>query len=322
VKRFRNLRLYRLHGTVDMDTQSLAEALQQHVARPPGNQEAVRKGWCSPSGKPDSLLLHEVQGQRLLTMQRDVRLLPEAVLKDEVEKRVANLEQERGGWVGRIEKMNIKEQVYEELLPKAFIRTHKIDVWWDTTRGLIAVFAESRARAEEALDLLRETLGSLKVTPLATQTPPMRAMTHWMSNPDSRPENLLLGDKAVLKSYGDDDVVRGQHVDLDSDDMQQLIATGRQVSQLALEIDTVMSFVLHDDLSIRGIQFSYDLLHEALETEDDGDAIVRLDADFAIMAKAVGESIESLLEWLGGEAKATHRLLKPVTQATNFIPLA
>src|SRR5690554_2090743 len=103
-----------------MDTPSLAEALQQHVARPPGNHEAVRKGWCSPSGKPGSLLLHEVQGQRLLTMQRGVRLLPEAVLKDEVEKRVANLEQERGAWVGRIEKMTIKEQVYEELLPKAF----------------------------------------------------------------------------------------------------------------------------------------------------------------------------------------------------------
>lgn len=161
----------------------------------------------------------------------------------------------------------------------------------------------SRKRAEEALDLLRETLGSLKVTPLATRALPMRAMTQWLADEQTRPADLLLGDQVELKAKGDDGVLRARQVDLDSDEIQQLLSAGRQASRMALEREGQLSFVLHDDLALKSLRFNDALIDEAGEIEDDGDAIVRLEADFMLMTQALAELIERLIEWLDGEAE-------------------
>ncbi|EWH03208.1 recombination-associated protein RdgC, partial [Halomonas sp. BC04] len=142
----------------------------------------------------------------------------------------------------------------------------------------------------------------LKVTPLATQTLPMRAMTQWLAEEDSRPATLQLGDQVELKAKGDDGVLRARQVDLDSDEIQQLLAAGRQASRLALEIEGRLSFVLHDDLALKSLRFSDALIDEANETEDDGDAVVRLEADFMLMTQTLAEEIEQLIGWLDGEA--------------------
>lgn len=302
---FKNLIIYRLHSQPQLDAGTLEEALAEQAARPIGSLEARRIGWTAPAVRAGTALLHELQGQRLISAERQERILPASVVREEVAERAVEIEQRECRKLRRQERQELKEQVYEEMLPQSHIKRQRIDVWWDTTRSLIAVNTGSRKRAEEALDLLRETLGSLKVTPLATQTLPMRAMTQWLTDDASRPSGLLLGDKVELKAKGDDGVVRGRQVDLDSDDMQQLLATGRQASQLALQIESVMSFVLHDDLAIKGIRFADALLDEASETEDDGDAVIRLEADFLLMTRALGASIDQLIEWMGGEANGT-----------------
>lgn len=299
---FKHLHLYRLHDSATIPATDLEAALAEQVARSPGSQEARRVGWCPPAGRAGTALLHEMQGQRLMTLLRYERLLPASVVREELDERSADIEAQEGRKLRRQEKQELKEQIYEELLPRAFIRTQKVDLWWDTRRNLIAVNTSSRKRAEEALDLLRETLGSLKVTPLATQTLPMRAMTQWLADENSRPANLQLGDQVELKAKGDDGVLRARQVDLDSDEIQQLLASGRQASRLAVESEGRLAYVLHDDLTLKSLRFSDALIDDANEVEDDGDALVRLEADFMLMSEALAEEIERLIEWLGGEA--------------------
>ncbi len=299
---FKHLHLYRLHDSATIPASDLEAALAEQVARSPGSQEARRVGWCPPAGRAGTALLHEMQGQRLMTLLRYERLLPASVVREELEERSADIEAQEGRKLRRQEKQELKEQIYEELLPRAFVRTQKVDLWWDTRRHLIAVNTSSRKRAEEALDLLRETLGSLKVTPLATQTLPMRAMTQWLADENSRPASLQLGDQVELKAKGDDGVLRARQVDLDSDEIQQLLASGRQASRLAVESEGRLSYVLHDDLTLKSLRFSDALIDAANEVEDDGDALVRLEADFMLMSEALAEEIERLIEWLGGEA--------------------
>lgn len=299
---FKHLHLYRLHDGATIPATDLETALAEQVARSPGSQEARRVGWCPPAGRAGTALLHEMQGQRLMTLLRYERLLPASVVREELEERSADIEAQEGRKLRRQEKQELKEQIYEELLPRAFVRTQKVDLWWDTRRNLIAVNTSSRKRAEEALDLLRETLGSLKVTPLATQTLPMRAMTQWLADENSRPASLQLGDQVELKAKGDDGVLRARQVDLDSDEIQQLLASGRQASRLAVASEGRLAYVLHDDLTLKSLRFSDALIDAANEVEDDGDALVRLEADFMLMSEALAEEIEQLIEWLGGEA--------------------
>lgn len=299
---FKHLHLYRLHDAATIAAADLEEALAAQAARAPASQEARRVGWCPPAGRNATTLLHELQGQRLMTLLRQERLLPAGVVREELEERGAEIEAREGRKLRRQEKQELKEQIYEELLPRAFIRSQKVDLWWDTRRHLIAVNTSSRKRAEEALDLLRETLGSLKVTPLTAQTLPMRAMTQWLAEEGSRPSGLQLGDQVELKAKGDDGVLRARQVDLDSEEIQQLLAAGKQASRLAIEVEGRLGYVLHDDLTLKSLRFSDALIDAANETEDDGDALVRLEADFMLMTQALAEEIEQLIEWLGGEA--------------------
>ncbi|MDT0499611.1 MULTISPECIES: recombination-associated protein RdgC [unclassified Halomonas] len=299
---FKHLHLYRLHDAPELDAATLEEALAEQAARPLGGQDPRRLGWTFPGGRADTSRLHELQGQRLLCALRQERLLPASVVKEEVDERAAEVEAREGRKLRRQEKITLKEQVVEELLPRAFVRSQKIDLWWDTRRRLIGVNASSRTRAEELLDLLRETLGSLKVTPLATQVMPMRAMTQWLTDPASRPADLVMGDQVELKAKGDDGVLRARQVDLDSDEIQQLLESGRQASKLAVEIEGRLSFVLHDDLALKSLRFGDALIDEANASDDGDDALLRLDTDFVLMAQALGDNTERLIAWLGGEA--------------------
>lgn len=300
---FKNLHLYRLHDAHELDLANLEFALGEQVYRPLGGSEARRIGWTPPAGRAGTQLYHELQGHLLVSALRQERLLPAGVVKEEMEERAEVIEAQECRKLRRQEKQAIKEQIYEELLPRAFVRTQRVDVWWDVSRNLIGVATSSQKRAEEALDLLRETLGSLKVTPLATQALPMRAMTTWLRDPGSRPADMQIGDQVELKAKGDDGVVRGRQVDLDSDDMQHLLESGRQASKLALGVEGRMTFVLHDDLAIKAIRFDDTLIDEANEADDGDDAFARLEADFLLMAQALGESIDRLVDWMGGEAR-------------------
>ncbi|MDN3525674.1 recombination-associated protein RdgC [Halomonas sabkhae] len=299
----KNLHLYRLHNANEIDLATTVATLEEQAYRPLGGSEARRMGWATPAGRADTRYMHELQGHRLLTAIRQERILPPAVVNEEVEERASAQESAEGRKLRRQEKLALKEQVYEELLPRAFVRTQRIDLWWDTTRNLIGVATSSRKRAEEVLDLLRETLGSLKVTPLTTNTLPMRAMTAWLSDTDTRPADMQIGDTVDLKAKGDDGVVRGRQVDLDSDEMQRLLEGDRQASKLALGIEGMIQFVLHDDLAIKGIRFDDAVIDEAGQADDGDDATVRLETDFLLMAQALGASIDRLVEWLGGEAQ-------------------
>lgn len=301
---FKHLHLYRLHGAPELDSTTLSEALQAHAATPLGNADARRLGWTAPAGRlSDGQLLHEIQGQRLLSVLRQERLLPASVVKEEVDDQVADIEAREGRKVTRKEKTALKEQVTEALLPRAFVRSQKIDLWWDTRRHLIGINASSRTRAEDLLDLLRETLGSLKATPLSSQTLPLRAMTTWLGDPASRPADLQLGDQVELKAKGDDGVLRARQVDLDSDEIQQLLESGRQASKLAMSLEGRLSFVLHDDLALKSLRFGDALIEEADHTDDGDDALARLETDFILMAQALSDDVARLIEWLGGENK-------------------
>ncbi|GGX90269.1 recombination-associated protein RdgC [Litchfieldella qijiaojingensis] len=301
---FKNLHLYRLHETPDIALEALEEALGDQAHRPLGGSEARRLGWCAPAGRHGNRHVHEVQGQRLLTALRQERLLPAGVVREEVETRAADREVAEGRPLPRKEKQALKEQVYEEFLPRAFVRSQRIELWWDTRRALIGVNASSRKRAEEILDLLRQTLGSLKVTPLATRTTPIRAMTTWLNDTATRPPMLMLGDQVELKAQGDDGVLRARQVDLDSDEIQTVLAGGRQATKLAMELEGQLSLVLHDDLALKSLRFADALLDEASQTDDGDDAVLRLETDFALMTQTLSAVIEQLIEWLGGEAQA------------------
>lgn len=299
---FKHCHLYRCHDVEILPLEDLEAALAEFAFRPVSPREAKRVGWSAPGGRGSERRVHEIQGHRLISMLRQERLLPATVVNEEVNERREAREQAEGQPLSRRERQLLKEQVLEELLPQAFTRTQRVELWWDTRNRLMGINASSRKRAEEVLDLLRQSLGSLKVTPLATRTPPARGMTQWLSDPGSRPASLLLGDQVELRAAEDEGVLRARQVDLDSEEIQSLLEGGRQASRLSLSSEGQLRTVLHDDLTLKSLQFDDALLDEASQSDDGDDPIVRLETDFALMSQTLATFIAQLIDWLGGEA--------------------
>lgn len=307
---FKNALVYVLHGDHDLPTQ---EQLEVVYARDITSSEAVRCGWTVPFGIDSKLLSRTVSAggrtHMLLAMRRQERKVPKAVVQREAAKRVAEREAAEERVLPRVERREIKEQVYEELLPRAFVNESRAHAWIDLGRQRIVVDSTSRKRAEELLDLLRQTMGSLKVTPLATQALPMLTMTEWLKEEVGFPVGISGGDHVVLEAKGDDGAITGRKVDLSADDIQASLAAGRLARRLGISMEGMLSCVLHDDLAMKQIRFADELQDEAAASDAE-DALERLDTDFILMVGALSKAIDELVEVFGGLAQIT----QPATQ--------
>lgn len=294
---FSNAVLYRAHSSFP-SAEDLGLLLEKQAFRPCSPQEAKRVGWSPVCGDQ---LVHAVMGQFLmLCCRRQERLLPPAAVKEEVEERAAAQERETGVALRKREKQLLKEQVYDELLPNAPRRTKQLWVVIDTRRQWVLVDSGSRKKAEEALDLLRLTLGSLKVTPLATRTRASEVMTAWLSEPSDRAEGWELGEACqLIAAAGDEGVIRAAQVDLDCDEIKHHLESGRVCASLALTKADQLSLTLQDDLSLKKLAFDSALLETTAGADDKA---AQFDADAHVQVPLLFEVIEQLVAILGGEA--------------------
>jgi len=148
------------------------------------------------------------------------------------------------------------------------------------------------------LTLMRETLGSFKLTPLAVNNAPTAILTDWVSN--TAPADVLIGDECEMKEPVEKGgVIRMRGVDLGSAEVQQHLQNGRIISKLAIEWKQRLSCVLVDDLSVKRLKFLDIVLEEAGDSAAD-DAVMRFDADFALMSIELEHFLKALTDYFGG----------------------
>lgn len=300
---FKNLRLYRLQQPLGLGEAELEEALARQAFRPCGQLELDSAGFVPPLGQDDGPLSHVVNGNRLFCLRRAERLLPAAVVNEVVAEKVAHIEETEGYTVRRPERNRIKEAVFHELLPQAFVRSRLTWAYVDESTGLLAVDAAAANRAEELLAVLREAVGSLKVTPLEVSLAPASVLSSWLRG-DGLMAGLVLGDECELRDpEGREGVVRCRGVDLADEEVQAHLEHGRYAVRLALEWEDRLSFVLGDDFAIRRLRFG-DRLLEDRDADAAHDEAARVDADFALMSLELRTFLPRLINAFGGLAEA------------------
>ena len=136
--------------------------------------------------------------------------------------------------------------------------------------------------------------------PLNVKIAPASSMTQWVKD-NQAPEQLQIGDECELRDTSEDGgVVRCKRQDLASDEIQLHLSTGKQVSQLALQWQEKLSFVLDDKLTLKRVKFE-DLLREEADDNAGDDMASQLDASFTIMASTLSELLPAITNALGGE---------------------
>src|SRR5690606_20809743 len=122
--------------------------------------------------------------------------------------------------------------------------------------NLIIVDSASAKRAEELLNLLRDSIGSLPVIPLNAPQQPDLTMTQWVRHGEL-PAGFELGDECELESPRDEGrVIRCKKQELTATEMLNHIETGMLIRKLALQWQEALQFVIDDELTVRRLKFS------------------------------------------------------------------
>ena len=294
---FKNARFLRLDTPFDLTAAELEERLARRRFRPCGPIETATLGWTSPLGEETSALVQAVSGCFLICARKQERLLPSAAVAEALDERVSELEAGEARDVGRAERRRMREQIINEMLPRAFTRSRRTQLYIDTENGWLVVDAASEKQAEDVVSLLRETLDSLPAKLPDPSQNPAAVLTSWLLEGEA-PSDFVPGDACELRDADDKaGVVRCSGQDLGSDEILNHLRVGKRVTKLALEWDDRLAFTLAEDLSLKRLRVGDALLEEL--DGDEMDPAQRLDAEFAILALQLRQLIARLDELFG-----------------------
>lgn len=297
---FKNLQIYRLPAPWPVGPDTLEDQLARKRFQPCGSQDLESRGWVSPNG--DERLVHGVGGQWLISLGLEAKLLPSSVVKQVAEERAEEIEAAQGYKPGRKQMKDLKEQVTQELLPRAFSRRRRVNAWIDPQDGWLVIDASSPGRAEEVLETLRQCLDSFPLALLRTERAPGSAMADWLAAGEG-PAGFSIDQDCELKAVTEDKAaVRYVRHTLEGDEVKAHLTAGKLPTRLALTFDGRASFVLTDKGEVKRLQF-LDVVQEQLDGGNDAAAEL-FDAHFALMTGELRRLIPAVVDSLGGELKA------------------
>ncbi|MGN5537765.1 recombination-associated protein RdgC [Alcaligenes sp. Lyrl_28] len=294
---FKNLRIYRLDTAFALSTQELADMLAKHQFTPCGSQEPLSLGWVPP--REGGELVHEVNGQYLICMRAEKKLLPSAVVNQVAREKAREIEEQQGYKPGRKQMKEIKEQIIIDLMPRSHAVQRDTFVWIDTRNHWFVIDTAAVAKSDEVLGLLAKSVEPFPVQPLYTEWSPAGAMTAWLVDDDA-PANFSIDQDAELRSTGDSGaVVRYMKQSADIDEVRKHVEAGKQCTRLAMTWADRISFVLTDALDVKRVA-PLDILTEKQDVAAVNDDEI-FDADMTLMTSELAKMISDLVVTLGGE---------------------
>lgn len=294
---FKNALIYRLTKSLDWSAENLQSRLLQCAYHPCQQSDMSKFGWSEPL-RESELLYFSVGKQILLVAHKEEKILPAQVIKRELDERIEQLEQKENRKLKKIEKQALKDDVIATLLPRAFSKNQHTAMWIDAEKNLIYIDTASSKRAEDCLALLRKSLGSLPVVPLAFANEPSLIMTDWVKG--NEPQWLTVLEDAELQGSQDQAVIRCKQQALDSEEILGLLNSGKYVTKLSLDWDEHLSFTLNEDASLKRLKFA-DQIREQNDDILKEDFAQRFDADFVLMTGILAKLTDNLLDEFGGE---------------------
>ncbi len=293
----KNLVLYRAAKEVFSDADALNDKLAQDTLQPCGGYQMETRGWVSP--RDDDRYVYPQQKHWLIALGDEQKILPATIIRQQAGERAKLVEQQQGRPVGRKQLREIREQVTNELMPRALARQRTTQAWIDASNAMLAIDAGAATRAEAFMEALRRSDDDLKARRIDTQRSPASAMAEWLTKGDAPGAFGIDQDLELRAADAGKATVRYARHSLEGREIRDHIAAGKTVVKLGLTWNDRISFVLTEELQIKRLVF-LDILRRESDGEA-GDEAERFDTDFALMTGELSLMLADLVKALGGE---------------------
>ncbi|MDY6946261.1 MAG: recombination-associated protein RdgC [Pseudomonadota bacterium] len=293
---FKNLIVYRLPEDWSVSATELEEKLAARSLMPCGAFDMQSKGWVFSSDL--ERYVHTVNGQHLIALGVDQKLLPGSIIRQVATERAKEMAKEQGYPVGRRQMRELKMRVTEELRGRALTRKTVTHAWIDPANGWLVVNASSEGKAEDLVETLRNTLGSLQVTLLETERSPSAALTAWLMLGDA-PLTFTIDDELELQAADQSKpTIRYVRHPLDGKEIRAQINSGMYATRMGLTWKDRVAFVLSEKLHVKKVEF---LLIEKDKAEEgaEANAAEQFDIEFTLMTGELAALLKDLAVALG-----------------------
>lgn len=293
---FKNIRVYRLSAPLTMDQAVIEQALAEYKFSPCTGQEALRTGFSFPLHPSIKQYCHTQQQRWFFAVKRQEKVLPAAVINEELAPRLEAAEQEAGRSLSRKEKQALKDDLIQTLLPRAFSRSTLTHGYYDVERQWLVINSGSAGKAEEVLALLRKALGSLPALPWLDNHKLNQHLQLWLQH-QQLPGNFQPGTEVELKAPDEDGAkVRFSNHLLSADEVQTHLQD-KLVTRISLQQPDGLRLTITDDAGIKQLQYPELILEQNDELGWD-DLATRMDADLLLMADCLNQALTAISELL------------------------
>jgi recombination associated protein RdgC len=240
--------------------------------------------------------------QLLLRLCTERKAVPSSAIALQLQEQLDKIERETGRRPRGKQAKELKEEIVQTLLPRAFPKRSHTWVWISPNAKWVVVNAGSLKSADALITLLVETVaGGLILKAVSTQLAPSTAMAQWLQSKEA-PAGFSLDRECELKQPDSEkSTVRYARHTLEIDEVAEHISQGKVPTQVALTWNSRVSFVLTQELAIKKIKLLDVVLESSKKTVASPDEN-NFDADAALSTGELTGLITDLLDALGGEA--------------------
>lgn len=296
---FKQLSIYRLNQRAIPAFTEIDDYLQkgEHQFQSCMGLDWDSSGFIKPSRFNDAMV-SAIDNSARIALKTEEKVLPSAVIKDILADKIEEIENEEGRRVGRKEKQELKDNITDDLLPRAFTKSSITEAIIDRDYGLLFINQANTNKAELLITKLRDALGGLEASLPRTRQSPGSLMTDWLLNGRAA-GGFELDSDCELKGLGDAaPTVRMSNQDLTAEEVINHVKNGKVVTQLGLCWQDRVRFILAQDFTLKRVQFMDVVQEEAAMNNTDTESMMA-EAQI-IMTETLSKLIDELAEHLGG----------------------
>ena len=303
---FKNALIYRITQWSAPATADIEDRLGSARFAECGATQLESSGWVEPRGgdatqNKHGVLIENVGGQLMLRLAVERKAVPGSVVKNALSQRLDKVEADTGRRPKGKQAKELKEEVIQDLLPRAFPRRSNTLIWVDPKAQLVWVNAASLKKADGIVTQLVALLGGgIALTLLQTQISPATAMAEWLTSKEAPPGFSIDRECELKQPDSEKATVKYSRHTLDIDQVAEHIQQGKLPTQVAMTWEGRVSFVLTETMTLKRIK-PLDVVMEATAPASTGSKDDAFDANVAIVTGELGKLFPDLLAALGGE---------------------
>jgi recombination associated protein RdgC len=254
----------------------------------------ISQGWISPTEEEDDSLVFSVPGFLLICLQTEAKLLPAKIVRQKLNEKIKEIQLKQDRKVSYKEKNIIKQEVYNELLPKAFGAIYRTYAFIDVKNNWLILDTNNAKNTENFITFFKRSLSKIKITPpeIKKLSP---ILTDWLLN-SSHPKSLNIEDACVLQDPKQvERITRIQKQDLSAKYVQALLKNNFEISQIKMTWNDQITFVLKNDFTLQSLQYQDSLTELSDEDRNDSEEC-GFKADFFIMSGILSKMLSEFLK--------------------------